>query len=121
MEVFRKVQTLLKISIDCLDQSAQECFAFLAPFPGKPAHFDQKALNAMWQGITADPVQMRNLFVSRGLLEPLGPGSRGEDRYWLHALMLAYGVNPVCAALFDARSASPINDRETCLEVWLLR
>jgi transcriptional regulator with XRE-family HTH domain len=80
-----KIRALLKKSIDVLDLRAQKCFAFLAPYPEKPANFDQEALNAQWLGITDDPVQMRNLFIARGLLEPLGNG-----RFWLHALLAAY-------------------------------
>jgi len=80
-----KVGALLKKSIEVLGFEAQKCFAFLAPFPEKPAHFDQAALNAMWDGITNDPVRMRDLFISRGLLDPTGNG-----RFWLHALLLAY-------------------------------
>jgi hypothetical protein len=83
-----KVRALLKKSIDVLDPKAQICFAFLAPFPQKPAHFDQNALNALWAGIADDPLQMRDLFISRGLLEPLLVNEK--QRFWLHSLLVAY-------------------------------
>jgi hypothetical protein len=53
-----KVRALLKKSIDVLDPWAQKCFAFLAPYPEKPANFDQEALNAQWLGIADDPEHM---------------------------------------------------------------
>ncbi|MGD1095919.1 MAG: NB-ARC domain-containing protein [Bryobacteraceae bacterium] len=80
-----KIGALLKKSINVLDPKAQMCFAFLAPCVEKPATFNQQALNALWLGIANDPKQMTNLFISRGLLEPVGAG-----RFWLHALLVAY-------------------------------
>jgi hypothetical protein len=77
------VAALLKKSTDLLTPHMLDCFVGLAAFAPKPATFDAAALKSMWQ--TAHPQPMIRALVDRGLLEPFG-----DQRYWMHALLVAH-------------------------------
>lgn len=77
------VAALLKKSTDMLDPHTLDCFAYLAPFASKPATFDLKAMQAVWE--VADPKPTVRSLVDHGLLEPV----EGE-RFWMHAILVVH-------------------------------
>ncbi len=81
--VLPTVAALLKRSTDALDEHTRECFVFLGAFAPKPATFDLKAMEAVWQ--VEDPRPIVRKLVSYGLLEPVGNG-----RFQMHALLVAH-------------------------------
>ena len=81
--IIPSVKVLLEKSIDRLNFKDQERFARLGPFAPKPATFDLKDLQAVWE--IEDPKTTVNELVDRGLLEPLG-----TCRFQMHALLVMY-------------------------------
>jgi transcriptional regulator with XRE-family HTH domain len=79
------VAALFKKSTDVLSEQTRKCFAYLAPYAPKPAHFDLKAMAASWKNIPVEPKQMAEILSARGLLEPIGGG-----RFWMHTMLVAH-------------------------------
>ena len=77
------VTALLQKSTDILDEQTRECFAYLGAFAPKPATFDLKAMQFVWE--VDDPKPIARKLLDYGLLEPVGGG-----RYQMHALLVAH-------------------------------
>jgi len=77
------VQALLRKSTDRLDEYTRQCFAYLGVFAAKPATFDIRALEAIWD--THDSIPTIRKLIDFGLLEPVE-----KKRYWLHSLLVAH-------------------------------
>jgi hypothetical protein len=76
------IAALLHKSIDRLDETTRECYAYLGVFAPKPATFDIEAMKSVWE--MDDPKPIIKTLVDRGLLEfvpELG-------RYQMHALLV---------------------------------
>jgi DNA-binding winged helix-turn-helix (wHTH) protein len=80
-----KVVTLLMKSIEVLDDTTQERFAFLGVVKEKPATFGLDFMKAQWQA--DDPLPTAEILVDRGLIEPVIVA--GKQRYQMHALLVA--------------------------------
>ena len=79
------VAALFRKSTERLDPKSRECFALLGVpvIVPKPATFDLRALQALWE--MDDPRPVLRQLVGRGLLEPVG-----AERFQIHALLHAY-------------------------------
>ena len=77
------VAALLQKSTDLLNEDVLVHFAYLGAFAPKPATFDTDAMQAVWQ--VADPKPTIRILLDRGLLEPTG-----EQRFWMHAILVAH-------------------------------
>jgi general stress protein CsbA len=76
------IAALLQKSLDRLDETTKERYAYLGVFAPKPATFDMDAMKFVWQ--MEDPKSVIKALVDRGLLEfvpELG-------RYQMHALLV---------------------------------
>jgi hypothetical protein len=82
-DVPQTVTALLQKSTQRLDPLTLDCFAYLGPFAPKPATFSEAAMQSVWK--VEDPKPIIRTLVERGLLEP-----SGEERYWMHALLVAH-------------------------------
>jgi DNA-binding winged helix-turn-helix (wHTH) protein len=80
-----KVAALLMKSIEILDETTRERFAFLGVVKEKPATFSLDFMKAQW--LTNDPLPTAELLVERGLTEPIIIA--GKQRYQMHALLVA--------------------------------
>ncbi|MCD9186018.1 MAG: NB-ARC domain-containing protein [Pyrinomonadaceae bacterium] len=77
------VTALLQKSTDMLDEHTRECFAYLGAFAPKPATFDLRAMQFVWE--VDDPKPIVKKLIDYGLLEPVGNG-----RFQMHALLVAH-------------------------------
>ena len=76
------IAALLQKSLDRLDETAKECYAYLGVFAPKPATFDVDAMKFVWQ--QDDPKPIIKALVDRGLLEFVPELSR----YQMHAVLV---------------------------------
>lgn len=76
------IAALLQKSIDRLDESTKECYAYLGVFAPQPATFGMDAMKFVWE--MDDPKPVIKILVDRGLLEYVPD----LDRYWMHALLV---------------------------------
>jgi hypothetical protein len=76
------IAALLQKSLDRLDNTTKDCYAYLGVFAPKPATFDIDAMKSVWQ--TEDPKPIIKTLVDRGLLEFVPE----MDRYQMHALLV---------------------------------
>ena len=83
-ETIPTVAVLLQKSTDQLDSEIRERYASLAAFAPKPATFDLRAMQAVWQ--VEDPKPTVRVLVDRGLLEPV----QGTNRYQMQALLVLH-------------------------------
>jgi hypothetical protein len=83
-ETIPTVAVLLQKSTDRLDPKTRELYAYLAAFAPKPATFDLRAMQAVWE--VADPKPAVRNLVDRGLLEWV----EKIDRYQMHALLVLH-------------------------------
>ncbi len=76
------IAALLHKSLERLDETTRDCYAYLGVFAPKPATFDWEAMKFVWQ--VENPKPTIKTLVDRGLLEfvpELG-------RYQMHALLV---------------------------------
>ena len=76
------VEALLKLSTDLLDTEYLKYFAFLGAFKPRPATFDLRILQEIWD--VADPKPVVRKFASLGLIELV------NGRFEMHALLVAH-------------------------------
>ena len=76
------IAALLQKSLDRLDETTKECYAYLGVFAPKPATFDVEAIKYVWQ--MEDPRPVIKTLVDRGLLEFV----LEMDRYQMHAVLV---------------------------------
>lgn len=76
------IAALLQKSLDRLDNTTKDCYAYLGVFAPKPATFDIDAMKFVWQ--TEDPKPVIKTLVDRGLLEFVPE----MGRYQMHALLV---------------------------------
>jgi hypothetical protein len=78
--VIPSVASLLHRSTDVLDDQTRDCFICLGAFAPKPATFDLRALQVVWQ--VDDPKPIVRQLVGHGLLEPAG------RRFQMHRILV---------------------------------
>ena len=78
------INLLLSRSTDRLDDVTRNRFAMLGAFAPKPATFDHRAIQFVWE--IEDPMPVVRRLVDHGLLEPLP----GEGRFQMHALLVMH-------------------------------
>lgn len=76
------IAALLQKSLDRLDDTTRDCYAYLGVFAPKPATFDLEAMKFIWQ--MEDPKPVIRALVDRGLLEYVPE----MERYQMHALLV---------------------------------
>jgi NB-ARC domain-containing protein len=76
------IAALLQKSVDRLDESTKEYYAYLGVFAPQPATFGVDAMKFVWE--MDDPKPTIRTLVDRGLLEYVPE----LDRYWMHALLV---------------------------------
>jgi hypothetical protein len=76
------IAALLHKSLDRLDETTRDCYAYLGVFAPKPATFDMNAMKYIWK--TDDPKPVIKTLIDRGLLEFLPE----LGRYQMHALLV---------------------------------
>jgi hypothetical protein len=76
------IAALLQKSLDRLDDTTRDCYAYLGVFAPKPATFDLEAMKFVWQ--VEDPKPIVKTLVDRGLLEYV----KELNRYQMHALLV---------------------------------
>jgi len=89
------IAALLKKSTDVLDIATRRRFAYLGAVREKPATFDVKLLQSLWQ--SAEVKETADILINRGLLEPVG-----SQRFTIHSLLLAL-ANSMLAHLEEVR------------------
>jgi hypothetical protein len=83
--VIPSVASLLHRSTDVLDDQTRDCFICLGAFAPKPATFDLRALQVVWQ--VDDPKPIVRQLVGHGLLEPVG------RRFQMHRILVDHARN----------------------------
>ena len=78
------IAALLQTSVELLDQTTQDCYAYLGVFAPKPATFDLKAMGAVWQ--IDNPIPFTRNLVDHGLLEFVP----SLERYQMHAVLVMH-------------------------------
>ena len=76
------IAALLNKSLDLLDYTTKERYAYLGVFAPKPATFDEEAMKYVWQ--VNDPRPTIKILVDRGLLEFIPE----IGRYQMHSLLV---------------------------------
>ena len=76
------IAALLQKSLDLLDDTTRDCYAYLGVFAPKPATFDMEAMKFVWK--IDDPKPVIKILVDRGLLEFVPE----LDRYQMHAVLV---------------------------------
>ncbi len=76
------IAALLQKSLDRLDETTKDCYAYLGVFAPKPATFDMEAMKFVWQ--MEDPKPVIKTLVDRGLLEFVPD----FESYQIHALLV---------------------------------
>lgn len=77
------IALLFKRSVETLSPEAQDAFIGLGVFKHKPATFNLKALQEVWEA--EDARRLVALLIGRGLME-----ARSDKRYWVHQTLHMY-------------------------------